>query len=138
MQEHKYNIIVAKKAKLLEIVVEGYCDKASLYIEGDLSQLQVAKLGVSKEVGRITIYPKQQSVTIFISEATKPLISKYIIAMAGVSTRIFHIEIIQEGSVVFASYDTFAEGCVSITADVEANFLQELVSAGVIKSYSLV
>lgn len=137
-----YQLQVKHSVKLLQSLINKFRgDQSMISFEGDLSYLDTRGLQiVSQEPKGILTQnsnPKIGKVILLLNSASIDYFERNIMYRAGIRSRIWHIMISISNRLVFASYDSFHEDCVWITAEVGTKWLDDLVEAKIIRNYEL-
>ena len=131
------NWIVRDKSRLLQAVIDELAGTAYMSLESDLTGFNLEQLaGVSLEetaiLSRNTIWPKQDFLVIPLNAS----MSQEILSMmgGGVSRRVRHIQIENDGVLQFAAYDNFDPECLFWGAALNEEFQKSLVEQGILGS----
>ena len=85
-----------------------------------------------------TLLHELDFVVLPLEQETLPLLLAQVLPGDRFSQDIIHIQIEKENSLDFASYDHFDPDCIVCSQNVSEEFLQSLVTEGVLESFDLV
>jgi hypothetical protein len=130
---------VLDKQRLFRLVMDELAGDAHISFEGNFDGLRLlsvlgASEGETASLKRNTLSPKQD----FVVVPLEPDSSGTILAAIGgaLPRKIIHVQIEKAGLLEFGAYDQFEPGCVYFGSAVNRQFLEALVSKGVMRAFS--
>jgi hypothetical protein len=125
------------KGRFLAAMMEELSGNAHISFEGSLRNLKICSIPGASEtetaaLKRNTLWPKQD----FIVLALEPSMGKAILSAIGgtVPRSIIHVQIEKEGVLEFGAYDNFHPECIYFRSGVRREFLESMMSQGLLKS----
>ncbi len=129
--------LVRDKRRFLLAIMEELAGNAHVSFEGDLRNLRLSSLPGASEaetasLKRNTLWPKQE----FVVLPLEPSTSKTILSAIGgtVPGSIIHVQIEKDGVLEFGAYDNFHPECIYFGGGLRQEFLESMVSQGLLKS----
>jgi hypothetical protein len=129
--------LVRDKRRFLLAMMEELAGNAHISFEGNLRNLGFGSIPGASEaettaLKRNTLWPKQD----FIVLPLDPSMGKSILSAIGgtVPGSIIHVQIEREGVLEFGAYDNFHPECIYFRSGVRPEFLESMVSQGILKS----
>lgn len=136
---------VRKPIEFLSGIIMHIVGEAVMSMEGDLSRCSFEDLeGYGTEpVPPLKIYRLMASggydYAIFtISDRNKNKLIKSVFPRIGLRTHVWHIEIAQNGILIFGSYNNFHPKCAWLDKSIGDGILQAMVNEKIVLSYKLV
>jgi hypothetical protein len=136
---HGYRLHVHDKVKTLCTLAEAFCGDAHISLEGDLSKVKWdvppdIPEAVRPVLRRNTLWPEQDFAIFPLEESTRDSVF-HMLHAAGLKRRVWHVQIEKGGDLVFGAFDGFDEGVAWVSKTIGAKLLDDMVRAGVLKSY---
>jgi hypothetical protein len=127
---------VRDKRRLLAAIVEKLAGNAHISFEGNLRNLTLGDIpGAAQDetsiLKRSTTWPRQDFVVLPLESGTSDRILSAI--GAAVPRSVLHIQVEKAGILEFAAYDQFDPECVFLGGGIEGEFLDSLVSVGLLE-----
>ena len=129
--------LVPDKRRLLLAIMEELAGNAHISFEGDLRNLRLSSFAGASEaetaaLRRNTLRPKQE----FVVLPLEPSMVKAILSAIGgtLPGSVIHVQIEKEGVLEFGAYDNFHPECIYFRGGVSQEFLESMVSEGLLKS----
>lgn len=127
---------------LLIAMMNLFLGKAHIAFEGDLSKCMLSEIQGSSSsetqiLKRNTTFPLQDFIILPLEIETIEPILKQVLPQAKCVHDIDHISIEKNGNLVFAANDNFDSGCIWVGDAVTKEFLEDLLTRRIIKSYEL-
>jgi hypothetical protein len=129
--------LVHDKRLFLLAIMEELAGNAHISFEGNLRNLRLGSIPGASEAETValkrgTLWPKQD----FIVLPLEPFMSKAILSAIGgtVPGTIIHVQIEKENVLEFGAYDNFHPECIYFRGGVRQEFLESMVSQGLLKS----
>ena len=126
---------VLDKQRLFRLVMDELAGDAHISFEGNFNGIRLLAIpGVVEEetvaLKRNTSWPKQDFAVVPLEAGSSEMI---LAAIGGALPRkIIHVQIEKGGLLLFGAYDQFQPGCIHFGSTVNRQFLEALVSQGVI------
>jgi hypothetical protein len=141
-----YRVDTRYRPQLLFAMMKLFAaNKSRISFEGNLSSTGLFGMNGSshEEIGvlkRATLAPRLDFVVLPLTPAQAAEIEKAVDSKIGFDgyKGIVHVQIESEGEIAFAAYDNFHEDCVVVTGSVPTSVLDDLVTARVLRGYTLV
>jgi hypothetical protein len=130
---------VLDKQRLFRLVMKELAGSAHVSFEGNLHGLRLLDIPRASEqetdaLKRSAAWPKQDFVVVPLEADS---IAAILAAIGGALPRnIIHIQIEKAGVLEFGAYDEFQSGCIYFGTAVNWQFLEALVSHGVMKTFT--
>jgi hypothetical protein len=125
------------KRRFLLAIMEELAGNAHISFEGDLRNLRLSSLPGASEtetaaLKRNTLWPRQEFVVLPLELST----GKVILSAIGgtVPGSIIHVQIEKAGVLEFGAYDNFHPECIYFRGGVRLEFLESMVSQGLLRS----
>ncbi len=140
MMNVRYAVVGKNKAAFLEAMMEALQGNAHISFEGNLSKCDFSKIpGASSQetevLTRTTLIPELDFIVLPLANGNIPLILEQVLPDNRFSRDIIHIQIEKNNSLDFGSYDNFDPDCIACSENISKEFLQSLVTKGVLKSF---
>ncbi|MBI5927696.1 MAG: hypothetical protein HY862_00190 [Chloroflexi bacterium] len=139
MEKHGYGIDVRKPIEFLTAMTEIFCGGSYISFEGDLSQSSFRSVeGSSTEprgmMQRNTISPIYDFVVLPLEQDTQKVIIQTL-PRIGLRSRVAHVLIERDNELKMAAYDWFYPYLVAVSGDIDANLLDRMLEAKIIRAY---
>jgi hypothetical protein len=135
----RYKLVVNETIKLMEAMLQEFAENGRLSLEGVLKYLNLKRLhNISRwpdgALRRNSSESTDDFVIIPLDSATVQFLIKSVLPSVGIRRRIVHVQIEQNGRLVFGAYDWFHPECVWVKVSEE--ILKNLKEGGILRSYT--
>jgi hypothetical protein len=137
-----YSLYTQDRPGLLNAMMSALAsDTTKISFEGTLPHTDLVRIaGVtddeSEVLRRATLAPRRDFIVLPLSEQTLPAIRKAISSKIAIGEKgIVHVQIVKDGDMAFAAYDSFDKECVVAYSAVSSALLDELTKAKVLRGY---
>ncbi|MEZ4661385.1 MAG: hypothetical protein R2911_27865 [Caldilineaceae bacterium] len=136
-----YSVHVRKRVSFLKAMMDHFCGSALISFEGDLSAIDIQNIPNTStqptgDLRRNTFDPQRDFIVLPLEAHTIDIIRNDILHRIGLSRRVDHILIAQDGKLVVGIYDRFDEGSVWVSPQTSRSFLDSLAEQDIINSYT--
>jgi hypothetical protein len=142
MHGRVYTLYTRDRSGLLNAMMSALAsDTTKISFEGTLSHTDLVRIaGVAHDesgvLRRATLAPRRDFLVFPLSEQTLPAIRKAINSKIAIGEKgIVHVQIVKDGDMAFAAYDSFDKECVVAYPAVSRALLDELTKAKVLRGY---
>jgi len=129
--------LVRDKRRFLLAIMEELAGNVHISFEGNLRNLRLGSIPGASEaetvaLKRNTLWPKQDLMVLPLEPSMgEPILS----AIGGtVPGSIIHVQVEKEGVLEFGAYDNFHPECIYFRGGVRQEFLESMLSQGLLKS----